>query len=127
MRGRRHAGLILLLAASLACDHNATKVREEARLLTGGDPEKGVSAIGRYGCGACHTIPRVRGATGTVGPPLSGVAVRGYVAGRLANSPSNMKQWIQHPQAFAPGSAMPEMRVTDEDAAHITAFLYTLR
>jgi cytochrome c2 len=121
------AVLLLLLLPAAACDQNLTKVREEARMLTGGDPDKGPSAIGRYGCGACHTIPGVRGATGTVGPPLAGIAARGYLAGRLSNSPSNMKDWIQHPQAIAPGTAMPEMRVTDEDATHITAFLYTLR
>lgn len=110
-----------------ACDQNVTKVREEAHTLTGGDPQQGVAAIGRYGCGACHTIPGVRGATGTVGPPLAGIAARTYLAGRLSNSPSNMKHWIQHPQKVSPGTAMPEMHVTDEDATHITAFLYTLR
>lgn len=127
MPGRARAALGLLLAGSIACNQNVTKVREEARLLTGGDPDSGVSAIGRYGCGACHTIPGVRGATGTVGPPLAGIAARSYLAGQLSNSPSNMKQWIQHPQTVEPGTAMPDMRVSDEDATHITAFLYTLR
>jgi cytochrome c len=127
MRRRGWTVLLIVLVAGAACDRNVTKIREEARLLTGGDPDKGVSAIGRYGCGACHTIPGVRGATGTVGPPLTGIAARGYLAGRLSNSPSNMKAWIQHPQAIARGTAMPEMGITDEDATHITAFLYTLR
>jgi cytochrome c2 len=102
-------------------------VREEAIAMTGGDPDKGMSAIGRYGCGACHEIPRIRSARGTVGPPLRGIAARSYLAGRLSNSPGNMAAWLQHPQDVERGTAMPDMGVTDEDARDMTAFLYTLR
>jgi len=36
-------------------------------------------------------------------------------------------RWIQHPQKLEPGTAMPEMNVTDGDARDIAAYLYTLR
>ena len=42
--------------------------------MTGGDPTRGRSAISRYGCSTCHTIPGVSGANGLVGPPLGQVA-----------------------------------------------------
>ena len=100
---------------------------DDARELTGGEPERGVAAIGRYGCGSCHEIPGVRGATGTVGPPLTGVARRGYLAGRVTNSPADMVRWIQHPQEIERGTAMPDMNVSDRDARDNTAYLYTLR
>jgi cytochrome c2 len=116
------AGVLLSVAS---CGRGAA--REEAVTLTGGDPDKGVSAIGRYGCGSCHDIPGIRSARGTVGPPLGGIGARTYLAGRLSNSPSNMMRWIQHPQHVEPGTAMPEMGVTDGDARDISAFLYTLR
>jgi cytochrome c2 len=102
-------------------------VREEAITLTGGDPDKGISAIGRYGCGSCHDIPGIRSARGSVGPPLGRIATRTYLAGRLSNSPANMMRWIQHPQQIEPGTAMPEMGVSPGDARDMTAFLYTLR
>jgi cytochrome c len=102
-------------------------VREEAITLTGGDPDKGISAIGRYGCGSCHDIPGIRSARGSVGPPLGRIATRTYLAGRLSNSPANMMRWIQHPQQVEPGTAMPEMGVSPGDARDMTAFLYTLR
>jgi cytochrome c1 len=38
-----------------------------------------------------------------------------------------MMRWIQHPQGIEPGTAMPNMNVSDSDARDITAFLYTLR
>ena len=96
-------------------------------MITGGDVERGRSAIGKYGCGACHTIPGVAAATATVGPPLDRIAVRGYLGGHLTNSPANMIKWIQTPQAVDPRNAMPNMGVTDQDAKDIAAYLYTLR
>lgn len=118
--------LIALTACVAGCG-GRDAVREEAVTLTGGDPDKGMAAIGRYGCGACHDIPRIRSARGTVGPPLDGIAARTYLAGHLPNSPANMMRWIQHPQHVERGTAMPEMGVSEADARDITAFLYTLR
>jgi cytochrome c len=103
------------------------RVRQEAVTLTGGNPDRGVAAVGRYGCGSCHTIPGIRSATGTVGPPLDGIAARGYLAGQLPNTPANMMRWLQHPQHVERGTAMPEMHVTESDARDMAAFLYTLR
>jgi cytochrome c len=115
----------LLTAASLAC--NRPNTRREASQLTGGDPDRGVSAIGRYGCASCHTIPGIRGANALVGPPLTRIAYRSYLAGELQNTPSNMVRWIQHPQQVEKGTVMPEMGVTENDARDIAAYLYTLR
>jgi cytochrome c len=97
------------------------------KAVPGGDPERGRAAISRYGCGACHAIPGVVAAHGQVGPALGGVAGRAVIAGRLANTPDNLVRWIQHPQAVAPGTVMPEMGVTEADARDIAAYLYTLR
>lgn len=125
MRRSLLAALFALSAAG--CTNSRTALFEEARTLTGGDPDRGMAAIGRYGCGACHDIPGVRGATATVGPPLGGIARRSYLAGQLSNSPENMRRWIQVPQQVERGTAMPNMGVTDDDARDITAYLYTLR
>ena len=127
--GRKLLALLLLVpvaVGSTGCDRNRA-LYGEARTLTCGDPRRGMAAIGRYGCGACHEIPGVRGASATVGPPLSGIASRSFLAGQLPSSPDNMRRWIQHPQAVERGTAMPNMGVTDDDARDITAYLYTLR
>ena len=124
----RSNGVVLIaLVVGMASCNGRDAVREDAVTLTGGDPDKGIAAIGRYGCGACHDIPGIRSARGTVGAPLGRIAVRTYLAGRLSNTPANMMQWIQHPQHIERGTAMPEMGVTADDARDITAFLYTLR
>ena len=122
---RRTIVAVLLAAAALGC--NQPNTRREAIQLTGGDPDRGVDAIGRYGCASCHTIPGIRGANALVGPPLTRIAMRSYLAGQLQNTPPNMVRWIQHPQHVEKGTAMPEMGVTDIDARDIAAYLYTLR
>jgi cytochrome c2 len=90
---------------------------------TGGNPQQGRETIVRYGCGACHTIGGVPNARGLVGPSLSGIGERSYIAGHLPNSADNLVQWIEHPQRFDPQSAMPELGVTDADARDIVAYL----
>ena len=127
MPGRRKGGVpiaALVLVAAAAC---SSGVRREAAELTGGDPDRGVNAIGRYGCAGCHTIPGIRRADAQVGPSLERIAGRYYLAGRLQNTPANMVRWIQHPQQVEQGTAMPEMGITDTDARDIAAYLYTLR
>lgn len=118
--------LIVVVFCTAGCNRRDA-VRDDAVTLTGGDPARGIAAIGRYGCGSCHDIPGIRSARGTVGPPLGRIAVRTYLADRLSNTPANMIQWIQHPQHIERGTAMPEMGVTADDARDIAAFLYTLR
>lgn len=100
---------------------------DEARALTGGDPDRGRLAIRHHGCGSCHTIPGVGGASATVGPPLTDLARRSYLAGRLPNTSENLIRWIRDPQGVAPGNAMPDMAISEPDGRDIAAYLYTLR
>ncbi len=102
-------------------------LENEARRITGGEPSRGRDAIRRFGCDRCHTIPGIPTATGLVGPPLTSMALRVYIAGYVANTPANMVRWIRQPQHFAPKSVMPNMGISDRDARDITAYLYTLR
>jgi cytochrome c len=99
---------------------------ERARQLTGGDPVRGGQRIAYYGCPSCHTIPGIREADGLVGPPLTRIARRNYVAGLLPNNAGNLVHWIRQPQQVQPGSAMPDLNVTEQDARDIAAYLYTL-
>ena len=116
----------LLIVAALAggCSDKAPPT---AARLTGGNPDRGQTAIERYRCGACHTIAGIRGANGVVGPPLNGIASRGTLAGRLPHTPANLLRWIKNPQQVEPGNVMPDMGIGDRDARDISAYLYTLR
>lgn len=86
--------------------------------------DRGAMALHAYGCGSCHRIPGMASADGSVGPPLVNMRRRVYIGRGLPNTPQNMARWIQVPQQFAPGSAMPDMQVSGADAQAITAYLW---
>lgn len=129
-------GACALLVTSIAC----RRAREDAAghaapgtpavlsvaAFAPATPERGRVAIDAYGCGACHMIPGVDGAVGLVGPPLVAWSRRTVIAGELPNTPENLVRWIMHPQAVEPGTAMPNLGVSEADARAIAAYLATL-
>jgi putative membrane protein len=116
--------LATLAGASAGCGNNYERV---AREMTGGEPTRGPQAIRKYGCDTCHVIPGVLTADATVGPPLTQIARRAYLAGRIDNTPENLIKWIRHPHSIDDKTLMPEMGVSVQDGRDIAAYLYTLR
>ena len=117
--------LVALIAIAREYLDQRVRLREHAAAIAQGDPSRGEAMFIQYGCGSCHSLRNVRTATGMVGPPLDGVAVRAIIAGKLPNQPDNMVRWIRDPQQVTPGTAMPDLHVSGRDARDITAFLYT--
>jgi cytochrome c2 len=115
---------VLTLAFATALGSFAAAAQPPA---TGGDAARGAALIRDYGCGSCHQIPGIADADGLVGPPLSNIGTRVYLAGMLLNTPDNLMFWLRHPQQVVPGNVMPDMGVTAPDARDIAAYLYTLR
>lgn len=114
---------LLALAAAPGC-----RGRSSSRRLvpaTGGDAERGRAVIAAYGCGACHAIPGLRTARGQVGPPLAGLAERSFIAGELPNTPENLVRWVMNPHAVEPGTGMPRLGLSEEEARDVAAYLYT--
>lgn len=91
-----------------------------------GDAKLGLRATYQYGCNSCHAIPGVAGADPRVGPPLAGLASRSLIAGMLPNNAANRARWLRETHAIKPGTAMPELGVTAQDAEDIAAYLGTL-
>lgn len=94
--------------------------------VPGGDAAEGRRLIEKYGCGSCHVIPGIREAVGKVGPDLGAFRRRMFIAGQAPNEPSNLVRWIQDPQDLAPGTAMPDLGVAEQEARDIAAYLYSL-
>lgn len=91
-----------------------------------GDEDLGRKLIREFGCGSCHQIPGVSGARGTVGPRLDDWPERHYIAGALVNYPNSLVKWIMDPQQVEPGTVMPDLDVTEEEAWNIARYLYSL-
>lgn len=105
--------------ASCGRDANAAPTRAP-------DAARGKQALYQYACSACHTIPGVTSSSPNVGPPLAGLASRTLIAGTLSNTQENMQLWLRGPNVVKPHTAMPDLRVTHEDAADMAAYLATL-
>ena len=95
--------------------------------VQGGDAIHGTRLMVERGCGACHIIPGVAGARGTVGPDLTGFADRAYIAGIMSNRPGELVRWLIDPPRYAPQTAMPDLDLTEDEATDMAAYLYTLR
>ena len=117
----------LLLSVGAGCRRDVDYEREASLMTHGGDPAKGRVLIQEYGCGSCHKIPGVPGATGGVGPSLAGVQTQSYIAGVLQHTPDNLVRWVRDPQGVNPRTAMPNLNVSESDARDIVAYLYTIK
>jgi cytochrome c1 len=115
-----------ILAAVVLCA-SCSGARNSPQIVTGGDASAGKTAITHYGCGSCHDIPGVHGAVALVGPPLLHWSRRSYIAGKLANTPTNLETWLENPQAVWPGNDMPDLHITPAEARNIAAYLDSIR
>ena len=107
------------------CKEESAPVR-----VPGGDSELGLRLVTQYQCAACHVIPGVQGGADgadNAGPTLEHIGRLSYIAGGIPNQPANMVQWLRLPHAVKPGTEMPPMGLTEQEARHMAAFLYTLR
>ncbi len=81
--------------------------------------------MNQTGCGSCHSLPGVW-PQGRVGPSLSDFAKQTLIAGRLPNRADFLARYVRNAPAFVPGSGMPAMPLTEEEARDVAAYLYTL-
>jgi cytochrome c oxidase subunit 2 len=99
------------LAVVLLC-HGSPGVAQE-----GGDlAARGKRLFAEYGCYDCHTMGRV----GTpIARDLSGIGSR--------YPESYLLRWLRDPAAQKPGTHMPKIELTEEEAAALAAYLASLR
>lgn len=85
---------------------------------------RGLTAMNRVKCGACHDIPGVRWPKGRSGPALQDFASRGTIAGTLPNRPDLLAAFVRNAPAIKPGSPMPPMPISEREARDIAFALY---
>lgn len=78
-------------------------------------------------CIACHTIDGTA-AAGQVGPNLTHVGSRRYLAGGiLENTPENMARWLRDPQGVKPGNLMRIPKLDETTINAMVAYLSALK
>ena len=125
-----HSRLLVFIAITLSlalytgCEGG--KATNAYAVYTGGDARRGVKVIEKYRCGACHVIPGINNANGLVGPPLMWWSRRTFVGGEVPNKPDDLVRWIMSPKSIEPGTAMPALGLSEQEARDAAAYLYTL-
>lgn len=95
--------------------------------LGNADASRGRQLVADKGCVACHAFPDVKWPRGGLGPSLENFARQSLIAGRLPNQPGVLMQFVRDAPALMPGTAMPAISMTDQEARDVTAYLLTLR
>lgn len=99
--------------------------RPQKGIAGNGNPERGKALFEAVGCKGCHvagTDTRLRDARGVsydVAPELT------RAGSKL--DPDWAYEWIKNPRQFRPTTRMPSLRLTDQEAHDIVAYLMTFR
>jgi cytochrome c oxidase subunit 2 len=87
----------------------------------------GRSAFLAQSCINCHAVNGTA-ARGRYAPDLTHLMARQTLAaGIVANTPENLRNWIENPQRTKPGCLMPGFGLSDRERNDIVAYLLTLR
>lgn len=106
----KNTAAIAGIAAYLMKNSDAVAIAEAPKT---GNAEKGKKRIEEVGCLGCHTVGTLN--ANHHGPELIGMGSK-VKADWLFD-------WVKNPKHFSPGTRMPSLRLSDEEAADITAFL----
>lgn len=101
--------------------------RRPAAAPAGEAQKRGQELFFANGCHGCHAI-RGTPAAGTIGPDLTHVASRPFIAAAtLPTSAASLARWIRDNQHVKPNNRMPAFAIlSDEEAALLAAYLGTL-
>ena len=87
---------------------------------------EGKAIYARSACVGCHTIRGV--STGALGPDLTTFGSRRTLAaGMFPSTVETVAAWLRNPTALKPGSKMPALGLTDDQARAVAAYLVSLK
>ncbi|MET0207637.1 MAG: c-type cytochrome [Burkholderiaceae bacterium] len=95
--------------------------------VRGADLQHGRKLMAQYQCGSCHVVPEVAAAGSPIAPTLEAFGRRAYIAGQLPNTPDNLQRWLLDPPAEVPGTTMPKLGLSEDDARDIAGYLMSLK
>jgi len=128
--GTQHAGMRFMVRVVSVEDFEGWLAEQAlpAREPRPGSLEaEGRKLVGQMACKGCHVIDGVDGMVGRVGPNLTHVSSRPFLAGAVfENTEENIARWVTRPDDLKPGSRMPSLGLTPEQVEAVTAYLRSL-
>ena len=125
--GVQHAKMLLRVYVQTPEDFAAWVKNQQQPSVQDPAVAEGRQLFESQACISCHVV-RGTAAQGRFGPDLTHFMSRDTLAsGAAANTPENLKLWIQNPDYFKPGSLMPAMQLSDDQIDKVVAYLTTLK
>ena len=127
--GASHANMRAVVIAKDAADWDAWVTAQKSGPAQPAEAlaQKGQQILLAGACIGCHTIAGTA-AQGKVGPNLTHFGSRTSIAGgALSNTEGNLKRWLANPPGVKPGSVMPNLNLSTDDIAALTAYLQSLK
>jgi cytochrome c oxidase subunit II len=127
--GYEHALMAFSIVADPPAQYEAWAARQRQPAAAPSDEMtvRGRDVFMGQDCARCHAV-RGTEAQGTVGPDLTHVASRRFIAaGTLANNRGNLAGWIVDPRTLKPGTVMPPTRLPPADLQALLTWMETLK
>jgi cytochrome c oxidase subunit 2 len=125
--GTQHAKMLLRVYVQTRDEFDRWIQQQSQPAQLEGTVSDGQRIFERTSCINCHTVAGTV-ANGTFGPDLTHLMSRDTIAsGAVANTPENLRRWIQDPSVIKPGCKMPAMGLSDPEVNAVTQYLETLR
>ncbi|HUN85952.1 MAG TPA: cytochrome c oxidase subunit II [Terracidiphilus sp.] len=124
--GVEHALMLIRVYADTPQQFDAWVKNQQRPALDDAAVSAGRHVFESEACANCHTISGTT-AHGTFGPDLTHLMSRATIAaGAAANTPENLRAWIENPNTFKPGALMPAMQLSNKQTDEVVAYLTTL-
>jgi cytochrome c oxidase subunit II len=127
--GHQHANMRFVVVAEPEAQFQAwlAAQRQPAPEPLDAQQMRGKQVFMSSSCMLCHTIQGTT-AMGRVGPPLTHVASRHFLAaGAIPNTKGHLAGWIIDPQKIKPGVRMPQNSLAPQDLRALLDYLETLK
>lgn len=125
--GTQHAKMLLRVYVQTRDEFDRWIQQQSQPAQPRGVISEGQRIFERTACINCHSVAGTV-ANGTFGPDLTHLMSRDTIAsGAVANTPENLRRWIQDPSLIKPGSKMPAMALSDPELNAVSQYLETLR
>ena len=127
--GYQHAKMRFIVVVETPEEFDSWMKAQQQASVTPTDPtqQHGQQIFLTSSCTQCHTIQGTN-AAGRVGPNLTHVASRQYIAaGSLQNTRDHLRSWITDPQAIKPGIKMPANTYSEEDLDALVSYIESLK
>jgi cytochrome c oxidase subunit 2 len=129
--GLQHAWMRLRVIAQPQVEWDAWLQGQAAPLAVSanGPAQRGLAIFQSRTCANCHATASTAdgvppNARPNVGPNLTHLNTRETIgAGVLDNTPENLARWLNDPEAFKPGSLMPDLNLSDDEVLALVAYL----